>query len=102
LQIDQKKPLIHKIGRLQLRDDPASLRISYDGPFSIGPGLVVEAHMSAQVFRNCQVILDYANQTLTVALPGALKTEGVPVPCRLNEQTGLIAITVSIGGHLYQ
>lgn len=102
LQLDQKKSLVLKIGEMQLQTDPADIRISYGGSFSIGSGLLVEAQMSPQAFRKYQVIFDYPNRTLTVALPGALKPEGIPVPCRIKKETGIISVAASIGGQEYQ
>lgn len=45
--------------------------------------------------------IDYARRTLTFAQPGTLHPEGIRVPFRMNEKTGLIAVDTRIDGKSY-
>jgi hypothetical protein len=53
------------------------------------------------ILQKYQVVIDYAQRSLTLAQPGTLEPAGVPVPFRINDKTGLIAIDASINGRLY-
>ena len=66
----------------------------------VRPGLLVEAQLPASLFRKCHVILDYPARRLTVARPGALKPRGVPVPCRVNDKTGLFLVEAIADGEI--
>jgi hypothetical protein len=102
LQLDQKKPLTFHVGDLPVRVDARQVA-SVNGwfPFSVGSDLQVEALLPAGVMQKYQVVIDYQHRTLILALPGTLKPEGVPVPFRVNEKTGLLALDATINGHSY-
>jgi hypothetical protein len=101
LQIDQKKLLTFKVGEMAVHVDPSSVTSDTWLPYSIGGNRKVEALLPAGVLQKYQVVIDYAQRTLTLAEPGTLAPTGVPVPLRLNEKTGLIAIDVSINSRPY-
>ncbi len=101
LQIDQTESLTFKVGNMAVRVDPGTVTSDTWLPYSIGDNRKVEALLPAGVLQKYQVVIDYARQTLTLAQPGTLTPTGVPVPLRLDEKTGLIAIDVSINGRQY-
>jgi hypothetical protein len=121
LQIDKGKPLDFRFGAMALsvnaaatltQADAMSFTIDLSG--SAKPDkphfggnefakhffapLPVEAVLPAGVLQNFQVVMDYDAKTLTLAAPGTIKPEGVTVPVRLNDQTGLITAETIIGG----
>lgn len=57
--------------------------------------------MAASVLKSYVVVMDYQTRRLTLADPGALRPSGIPVPCRINNKTGLIAVDVAINGRTY-
>jgi hypothetical protein len=65
---------------------------------TVRPGVTAEACLPASALRHRQVVLDYPARTLTVGMPGALKPRGVPIPCLVNEQTGLFQVAALIDG----
>lgn len=101
LHLDQNKSLNFRIGDFPVVVDSSTVTKDSWLPFSIGENRQVEALLPAGVMRNYQVVLDYARRSLTFALAGTLKADGVPIPFRINEKTGLIAIDVSIDGSSY-
>lgn len=101
LQLEQKRSLDFRVGDLPVAVDSSLVTKDSWLPFSISENRQVEALLPAGVMRNYQVVLDYARRSMTFAVPGTLKTDGVPIPFRINEKTGLIAIDVSIDGHSY-
>jgi hypothetical protein len=76
-----------------------------NGSFWTGPNgkttVPVEAVLPGSVMKNYQVIFDYARRSLTIARPNTLKAKGIPVPCRVNDKTGLITIDAVIAGDSY-
>src|SRR5580704_5025705 len=104
LQLDQNKPLVFRIGEIEARVESRTVQID-TGSFLTGPNgkatVPVEAVLPGSVMKNYQVIFDYARRSLTMARPNTLKAEGIPVPCRVNETTGLIAIDAVIAGRSY-
>jgi hypothetical protein len=104
LQAGQGKPVILRVGDLEIRVDSSAVETD------TGLGLTgrdgkrtrpVEAILSGSVLKHYQVVVDYANRTLTVAQPDTLKNTGDAVPCRVNEKTGMISITGEIDGRPY-
>ena len=101
LQVDNKKPLVFRVGTLQI-EVPATKVISQpQTPRSMGSELKVEGILPAGVLQDYQVVIDYEKRTLTLAQSGALKPHGIPVPFHINEKTGLIAVDASIDGGRY-
>jgi hypothetical protein len=101
LQLDHKKPLTFEVGDMPVHVDPSTVSSDAWLPYSIGDNRRVEALLPAGVLQNYQVVIDYAHRTLTLAQPETLKPTGVPVPFRINEKTGLIAVDASIDGRAY-
>jgi hypothetical protein len=104
LQTSQGKPLLFRIGDLEIKVDSSAVETDTDLG-ATGPDgkrtVPVEAVLSASVLTNYQVVFDYAKRTLSIMQPNTLKSKGDAVPCRVNEKTGLISITADIGGNPY-
>jgi len=104
LQIDQNKPLVFRIGELELRVESSAVD-SDIGSAMTGPNgkrtVPVEGVLPGSVMKNYQVIFDYAGRTLTMAQPGTLKPEGDGVPCHVNGKTGLISVAGMVAGQTY-
>ena len=93
LGVDRDEPLALRIGRLDIRLDSSAVATETESSFTGRNGkatVPVEAILPGSVMKNYQVVFDYAKRTLTLARPGTLVPEGVAVPCRVNEKTGLI------------
>ena len=101
LQLDQQKPLTFEVGDMPVRVNPSDVSSDAWLPYSIGDNRRVEALLPAGVLQKYQVVIDYAHRTLTLAQPGTLKPTGAPIPFRINERTGLIAVDVYINGRAY-
>jgi hypothetical protein len=104
LQLDQNKPLIFRVGEIEVRVDPRTVQTD-SGSFSTGPNgkatIPVEAVLPGSVLKNYQVVFDYARRRLTIARPNTLKAKGIAVSCRVNDKTGLISIDAIIAGRRY-
>jgi hypothetical protein len=104
LQLDQNKPLVFRIGEIEVRVESRAVQTD-TGSFLTGPNgkatIPVEAVLPGSVMKSYQVIFDYARQSLTMARPNTLKAKGIAVPCRVNDKTGLISIDAVIAGHSY-
>jgi hypothetical protein len=101
LQLDQKRPLTFEAGGMLVQVDSGAVASDSWLPFLIGNNRKVEALLPAGVLQNYQVVIDYADRTLTLAKPGTLKPSGVPILFRINQKTGLIAVDASINGRVY-
>jgi len=103
LRIDQKVPLLLRLGEIELRSDPAPVQI--DSAFMTGADgkrtVTVEAVLPGSLLKDYQVVFDYGQRTLTIARPGTLEHRGFAVPCRVNEKTGLISVDAVIDGRSY-
>jgi len=83
-----------RVGGVTLETTGIPLRI-YPGD-STAMGLAADVHLPAGIFRGSHVIFDYPVRRLTVAAPGLLEPQGLPVACRVNADTGLIMIDTSV------
>ena len=104
LQAGQGKPVILRVGDLEIKVDSSAVETDTDLGITGPDGkrtVPVEAVLSASVLTNYQVVVDYAKRTLTVAQPNTLKNTGDAVPCRVNQKTGMISITGDIDGRPY-
>ena len=101
LHLDQKKPLIFRVGEMEVNVDSSAVTSDSWLPYSIGNNRNVELVLPAGVLRKYEVVIDYAQRTLTFARPGTLHPQGVRVPFRMNEETGLIAVDSRINGQSY-
>jgi hypothetical protein len=104
LQLDQNRPLVFRVGEIEVRVESRSVQID-SGSFRTGPNgkatIPVEAVLPGSVLKNYQVIFDYARRSLTIARPNNLKAKGIAIPCRVNDKTGLISVDAVIAGHSY-
>lgn len=104
LQIDEGKSAVVRIGALEI-NVPASDVQTDTGLGTTGPDgkrtLKVEAVLPGSVMKDYQVVIDYANHSLTMAKPATLKPRGDDVSCRMNSKTGLVSVTAEIEGHDY-
>jgi len=64
----------------------------------VRPGVQAEANLPASALRTSHVVFDYPAGRLTVARPGSLEPRGIPVPCRVNAETGLFLVSASLDG----
>lgn len=101
LQLDQRKSFTLFIGAMPLHVSSQDAASDAWFPFSVGADPQVEALLPAGVMQKYQIAIDYRLQTLTLAQPGTLRPEGIPVPFRVNERTGLIAVEASINDRPY-
>ncbi len=101
LQLHQTKPPPFEAGHMPVRVAPSTATSDTWLPYSIGDHRSVEALLPAGVLQKYQVVIDYAGRALTLAEAGTLKATGVPVPFRINEKTGVIAVDASINGRTY-
>jgi hypothetical protein len=101
LHLDSKEPLRIRVGSFAVEVPPGSAESANWFPHFIAGNRTVEGLLPAGVLQKYQVVLDYAQGALTLALPGTLKPEGTAVPFRINEKTGLIVIDASISGAHY-
>jgi hypothetical protein len=105
LQFDESHPLIFKIGDLKVSVDSRAIQKDR-GTFFTGPDgkktIPVEAVLPGSIMKNYQVTFDYSARTLTFAPPNSEKPDGIAIPCRVNEKTGLISIDAQIAGRNYQ
>ena len=104
LQVGQGKPVILRVGHLEMKVDSSAVETDTDLGLT-GPNgkrtVPVEAVLSGSVLTNYELVLDYAKRTLMVAQANTLKSTGDAVPCRVNEKTGMVSITTEIDGRPY-
>jgi hypothetical protein len=101
LQLDQQRSLLFTVGEMPVRVDARAVTADTWFPFPLADHRSVEALLPAGILQRYQLVLDYANRTLTLAQPGTLRLQGAPVPLRINEKTGLIVVDVGIDGDIY-
>jgi hypothetical protein len=101
LKLDEGRPLAFSIGNLRIEMPAAQVVSEPRPPSSIGSELKVEGILPARVLRNYQVVIDYSRRTLALGRPGTVKPQGVAVPFRMNEKTGLISVDMSVDGTSY-
>lgn len=68
---------------------------------SMNAPLKVEAILPAGVLQHFEVAFDYGAKTMTLATPGTLKAEGVGVPMRIDQKSGLVTMEANIDGKSY-
>ena len=104
LQVGQGKPVILRVGHLEMKVDSSAVETDTDLGLT-GPNgkrtVPVEAVLSGSVLTNYELVVDYAKRTLMVAQANTLKSTGDAVPCRINEKTGMVSITTEIDGRPY-
>ncbi|MBZ5703829.1 MAG: hypothetical protein LAN63_00580 [Acidobacteriia bacterium] len=65
---------------------------------SIGPGTSAEINLPSTVLRNYDVLVDYLNRELTIAVPGTLHFKGTAAKASLNPDNALIQLPAKIAG----
>jgi hypothetical protein len=65
---------------------------------SIGPGTSAAINLPSTVLRNYDVLVDYLNRELTIALPGTLHFKGTAAKALLNPDNALIQLPAKIAG----
>ncbi|MBZ5720474.1 MAG: hypothetical protein LAO03_08835 [Acidobacteriia bacterium] len=63
---------------------------------SIGPGTSAEINLPSTLLRNYDVLVDYLNRELTLAIPGTLHFKGTPAKASLNPDNGLVQLPARI------
>lgn len=101
LKIGEKRPLTLRVGDFPVQVDASTVTSDPWLPFPLGGNRKVEALLPAGVMQKYQVVIDYAQRSLTFAQPEAIKPEGEALPVRVNERTGLIAVDVRVDGQTY-
>jgi hypothetical protein len=105
LQFDESHPLIFQIGEMKITTDSRAIQEDHSSGFTGPDGkktVPVEAILPGSIMKNYQVTFDYLAHALTFASPNTVKPEGIAIPCRVNEKTGLISIDAQIAGQTYQ
>ena len=69
---------------------------------SIAPGSSAEINLPSTVLRNYDVIMDYVDRELTLAVPGQAKFTGKSAKVCVNPPNGLIQVPAKIEGKPYQ
>jgi hypothetical protein len=104
LQPDQNKPLLLRVGNLEIPIASTAIETDTRLGFTGRDGkrtIPVETILPGSLLKNYQVVFDYAKRTLTIARPDTLEGKGYNVSCRVNEKTGLISVTGAIAEHSY-
>jgi hypothetical protein len=96
-------PVDFSIGGMPVRVDEKVVFTSPPEAFAqLGPQ-PVEAVLPAGLWPQFRVTLDYASRTLTLerASRDWPTPPGIPVPIRVNDKTGLVAVEAEVDGHSY-
>jgi hypothetical protein len=101
LQLSQGRAVTFQIGGLPIHLNSSATTKDPWLPFAVGENRQVEALLPAGVMQGFQVVIDYAEHSLTFRQPGGIKNEGTAVPFRINEKTGLMTVDATIDGHSY-
>lgn len=102
LDLGSKKVLALEVGDLMVTTDSGDVTSDPWLPFSISDHRTVEGLLPAGMLKKYQLVIDYAQRTLTLAEPGTLRPRGLAVPFQMNEKTGLISVDTTISGKTYR
>lgn len=102
LDLGSKKVLALEVGNLMVTTDSGDVTSDPWLPFSISDHRTVEGLLPAGMLKKYQLVIDYAQRTLTLAEPGTLGPQGLAVPFQMNEKTGLISVDTTISGKTYR
>lgn len=69
---------------------------------SIAPGSSAEINLPSTVLRNYDLIMDYVDRELTIAVPGQAKFTGKSAKIFVNAPNGLVQVPAKIEGNAYQ
>jgi len=101
LQLDGGRHLRFTIGDFLVDVAPEHLVKEDRAPSSMGSELKVEATLPASVLQRFRLTVDYQRRTLSVAAAGPFTPEGLAIPIRINQATGLAVVDASIDGKSY-
>jgi hypothetical protein len=104
---DKEKPLAFRLGGIPITVAPGASMVQADAaypkrqrwPFFYTHK--VEGELQCGILEHFDIALDYVDKTLTLAAPGTLPHDGVAVPIRVNEATGLVSIDFVVDGKPY-
>jgi hypothetical protein len=103
LQVNRGDPLNFSVGGMTMRVEASAVDQNLAKDFFqkyFAPNRV-EAILPAGILQNYLVVLDYGKGTLTLALPGKTKPDGIAVPAQVNQNTGLISVEALVDGHVH-
>jgi hypothetical protein len=104
LQVNRGRPLRLRIGQLEIPIASSTVNVSA-GEGRTGPNgratMAVEAVLPGSVVKDYQVIFNFGARTLTLGRPGTFTPDGIAVPCRVNERTGLVSMNAVVAGRTY-
>jgi hypothetical protein len=66
---------------------------------SIGPGCSAQINLPSKVLRNYDVIVDYPNRELTLAVPGNSRWQGNPAKATVTSDNGLVLLPATVAGN---
>ncbi len=69
---------------------------------SIAPGSSAEINLPSAVLRNYDLIMDYTDRELTLAVPGQAKFTGKSAKAFVNPPNGMLQVPATIAGKPYQ
>ena len=69
---------------------------------SIAPGSSAEVNLPSTLLRNCDLIIDYVDRELTLAVPGQAKFTGRSAKAFVNPTNGMLQVSAKIEGKPYQ
>ncbi len=69
---------------------------------SIAPGSSAEINLPSTVLRNYDLVMDYVDRELTLAVPGEAKFTGKSTKVFVNPPNGIIQVPANISGKPYQ
>jgi len=101
LRLGQINKLNIWLGGTPLFIDYTKVTAEIYGVKSIAAAGTVEVNLPAVVLMNYDMVLDYGVRTLTLAASGTIQHKGVRIPCVVDQKTGLVAIKVGVGSHMY-
>ena len=79
----------------EIAQGPGGKMAAFAGPMN------VEATIPPGLLAQFETVLDYGDKTLTLAQPGTLKPEGIPIPIRVDGTSGFFTLDVTIGEETY-
>jgi hypothetical protein len=84
------------LGGFPLSVDGVSVEIARES--FVWTAVPAEVNLPASVLRDLHVVFDYPKRRLTVARTGQMQPRGAEVPCRVNPETGLFQIAMTVDG----
>ncbi len=76
----------------EMAKGPGGMMAEFSAP------MIVEAVIPPALLAQPDTVLDYGARTLTLAAPGTVKPDGIPVPIRVDPKSGFVTFDVTIDG----